>query len=85
MMGAERRGLEEPRTFICSREPVSASPRGKWLPQEGRQQKELPLTGRPLTQESVAFSSQFWWECGQGRMTGGVGGATHSGPNDIIL
>lgn len=74
MTGAERRGWKNQDSFICSREPVSASPEIKWLHRRVDNRKNCPTSQATHSGSLWLFSSQFWWECGQGRMTGGVGG-----------
>ena len=44
MTGAERRGWKNQDSFICSREPVSASPEIKWLHRRVDNRKNCPTS-----------------------------------------
>ena len=81
--GAERRGWKNQDSFICSLEPVSASPEINWLHRRVDNRKNCPTSQATHSGCLWLFPPGFG---GQGRMTGRVGGgATHSGPNDVIL
>ena len=71
MTGAERRGWKNQDSFICSLEPVSASPEINWLHRRVDNRKNCPTSQATHSGCLWLFPPGFG---GQGRMTGRVGG-----------